>query len=124
MSKTIPTQEYELVVAAVQTYIDGLQCGDTKTLSRAFHNDAVMYGYSGDSLLGGPIENLYEFVRRHGAATQVKTHTDVLSITPTTAVVRVDMENDAAGLNYTDFHTLIKVDEHWCIIAKTFHQYD
>jgi hypothetical protein len=34
----------------------------------------------------------------------------MLAITPTTAVVRVDMEKDAICSDYTDFHTLITVD--------------
>jgi hypothetical protein len=38
-------------------------------------------------------------------------------------VVRVDMEKDALGANYTDFHTLIKLDGNWHIIAKVYHTY-
>ena len=34
----------------------------------------------------------------------------MLAITPTTAVVRVGMEKHAIGTDYTDFHTLIKLD--------------
>jgi hypothetical protein len=49
---------------------------------------------------------------------------DVLAITPTTAVVRVDMERDAIGDDYTDFHTLIKLDGTWQIIAKGFPMYE
>ena len=37
--------------------------------------------------------------------------------------VKVDMEKDASGNNYTDFHTLIKLDNKWTIIGKTFHTY-
>ncbi len=48
----------------------------------------------------------------------------MLAITPTTAVVRVDMEKDAIGADYTDFHTLIKLDGAWRIIAKTYHMYE
>ena len=49
---------------------------------------------------------------------------DVLAITPTTAVVRVDMERDAIGDDYTDFDTLIKLDGTWQIIAKGFPMYE
>ena len=45
-------------------------------------------------------------------------------VTPTTAVVRVDMEKDAAGADYTDFHTLINIDGKWQIVAKVFHMYE
>jgi Putative lumazine-binding len=49
---------------------------------------------------------------------------DVLAITRTTAVVRVEMEQDAIGADYTDFHTLIKLDGTWHIIAKVYHMYE
>jgi hypothetical protein len=71
-----------------------------------------------------PIKNLYDFVEKNGTAPDIKTQIDILAITPTTAVVRVDMEKDAIGADYTDFHTLIKIDGTWRIIAKVYHMYD
>ncbi|KAM0713428.1 hypothetical protein Q7P37_010390 [Cladosporium fusiforme] len=122
--KTIPTSEYDAVVKTVQTYVDGLIAGDNNVLRKAFHSEATMYGLTAQKeLLGGPISNLYTFVDQHGKAPQIKVRLDVLGITPTTAVVKVDMEKDAGGFDYTDFHTLIKLDGKWSIIAKTFHTY-
>ena len=84
-----------------------------------------MYGLSnGTTLLGGPISNLYDFVRQNGNAADIKTHIDVLAITPTTAVVRIDMEKDAIGADYNDFLTFIKLDGRWQAIAKVFHQFN
>ena len=122
--KTVSTNDYEDVVATVSKYIDGLHAGSVTNISQAFHNDAVMYGFTNDKLLGGPIKNLYDFVEKNGTAPDIKTHIDVLAITPTTAVVRVDMEKDAIGADYTDFHTLIKLDGTWLIIAKVYHMYE
>ena len=82
-----------------------------------------MYGFTDGKLFGGPIKNFYDFVKKNGPAPNIKTRIDVLSITPTTTVVRVDMENDSVGANYTDFHTLVKLDGTWYIIAKVYHMY-
>ncbi|MHC2108885.1 nuclear transport factor 2 family protein [Methylobacterium sp. CM6246] len=122
-SKAVATQDFDAVVAAVQRYVDGMQTGDPKTTAKAFHDDAVMYGFAGGTLLGGPISNLYDYVEKSGKAPNMRTRIDVLAITPTTAVARVDMENDANGADYTDFHTLIKQDGQWKVIAKLFHQH-
>jgi hypothetical protein len=103
--KTVPTQDFEDVVATVAKYVEGLRVGNVASLAQAFHKDAVMYGFTNGELLGGPIKNLYDFVEKNGTAPDIKTRLDVLAITPTTAVVRVDMENDAIGADYTDFHT-------------------
>ena len=122
-TKITSTKDYEDVVETVKKYVEGLRTGAVATISNAFHKDAVMYGYTNGGLLGGPIDNLYEFVEKNGTAPDIKTHLDVLAITPTTAVVRVDMEKDAIGANYTDFHTLIKINDNWQIIAKVYHMY-
>lgn len=83
-----------------------------------------MYGFSADGkLLGGPISNLWTFMETYGPAPNIIARNDIISITPTTAVVKVDMENDAAGNDYTDNHTLLKQDGKWLIIAKVFHTY-
>lgn len=122
--KTVPTQDYADAVATVTKYVEGLRVGNVAALAEAFHKDAVMYGFTNGELLGGPIKNLYDFVETNGTAPDIKTRIDVLAITPTTAVVRVDMEKDAIGADYTDFHTLIKLDGAWRIIAKTYHMYE
>ena len=122
--KVVPTQDYDDVIATVTKYVDGLRVGDPNAVARAFHDDAVMYGFTDGQLLGGPITNLYDFVRTNGDASGIKTRLDVLAITPTTAVVRVDMEKDAIGADYTDFHTLLKQDGAWKVIAKVYHQYE
>jgi hypothetical protein len=120
----VSTQDFEDVVATVAKYVEGLRVGDIASLTQAFHKDAVMYGLTNGELLAGPIKNLYDFVKKNGAAPDTKTRLDVLAITPTTAVVRVDMENDAIGADYTDFHTLIKLNGTWQIIAKVYHMYE
>jgi hypothetical protein len=122
--KIISTKDYEDVIEIVKKYVEGLRIGSVATTSNAFHKDAVMYGYTNGGLLGNPIDNLYNFVEKNGTAPDIQTHLDILAITPTTAVVRVDMEKDAIGANYTDFHTLIKINGNWKIIAKVYHMYE
>lgn len=122
--KTVSTKDFEDVVATVAKYVEGLRVGSVSDLAQAFHKDAVMYGLTNGELLGGPIKNLYDFVEKNGKAPDIKTRVDVLAITLTTAVVRVDMEKDVVGADHTDFHTLVKHDGTWHIIAKVYHMYE
>lgn len=125
--KTIPTAEYDEIVRVVQEYyVDGLKVGDWNIIGKSFHPEATMYGWTatGGPLLGGPATNLKPYVEEHGAAPNIKTRIDVVAITPTTACVKVDMENDAGGFDYTDLHTMFKTDGQWQIIAKVFHKYE
>lgn len=122
--KAVPTRDYSAVVAVVQQYVDGLRVGSVDGVAKAFHPKAVMYGFTNGELLGGPIQNLFDFVQKNGKAADIVTHLNVLAITPTTAVVRVDMEKDAIGADYNDYLTLIKIDGDWKVIAKVYHQFE
>jgi hypothetical protein len=122
--KAVPTAEYNAVIATATQYVEGLRIGSAAGVAQAFHKDAVMYGFTNGELLGGPIKNLFDFVEKNGGAAEITTRLDVLAITPTTAVVRVDMENDAIGADYNDYLTLIKMDGVWKVIAKVYHQFD
>ncbi len=81
--------------------MEGLRIGNIANLTQAFHKESVMYGLTNGKLLGGPIKSLYDFVEKNGTAADIGPRLDVLAITPTTAIVRVDMENDAIGADYT-----------------------
>nr|WP_288466205.1 nuclear transport factor 2 family protein [uncultured Pseudomonas sp.] len=122
--KAVPTGEYDAVIAVAQKYVDGLRVGSTASVAEAFHKDAVMYGFTNGELLGGPIANLFDFIEKNGKAPHISTRLDVLAITPTTAVVRVDMEKDAIGADYNDYLTLIRIDGTWKVIAKVYHQFE
>ncbi|MVW86902.1 nuclear transport factor 2 family protein [Pseudomonas sp. PB101] len=121
--KAVATSEYNAVIAVAEKYVDGLRTGSPERLEEAFHQEAVMYGFTNGELLGGSISNLYEFVRDNGKAPNITTRLDVLAITPSTAVVRVDMEQDAIGADYNDYLTLIRIDGAWKVIAKVYHQF-
>lgn len=122
--KAVPTAEYDAVIATANQYVEGLRIGSAQGVAQAFHKEAVMYGFTNGELLGGPIKNLFDFVEKNGAAPEISTRLDVLAITPTTAVVRVDMETDAIGADYNDYLTLIKIDGVWKVIAKVYHQFE
>ncbi|WP_415767577.1 nuclear transport factor 2 family protein [Pseudomonas sp. ZB1P45] len=122
--KAVSTAEYNAVIATANQYVAGLRVGSAEGVAQAFHKDAVMYGFTNGVLLGGPIKNLFDFVQKNGDAPEITTRLDVLAITPTTAVVRVDMEKDAIGADYNDYLTLIKIDGTWKVIAKVYHQFE
>ncbi|KAK7402696.1 hypothetical protein QQX98_011560 [Neonectria punicea] len=123
--KTIPTAEYQAVIDVIEKfYVGSGLTGDKALLDQAFHKDNVIYSYSPDgSLSAGSYTKLYAYFDQFGAAPNMKTRADILSITPTTAIVKLDMEGAADGATYTNFHTLMKLDGEWKIIAKTFHTY-
>ena len=116
-------QDYEDVLAAMEGYVQGLKTGNVDQLKKTFHQDAIMYGHLGNDLSQGSIDNLYTYVWKFGAAPNIKTNLTVLHKTPTTAIVRIEMEHDAADEDFTDYHSLIKIHGEWKVVAKLFHLY-
>jgi hypothetical protein len=117
--------EYEAVVSAVlDGYVQGLKEGNFDKVMTSFHPDATMYGYTGDVLSAGSIHNLTAYMDQFGPGKDMTSHIDVFGMTTTMAVVRLELENAACGLNYTDYHGMMKFDGKWKIVSKMFHAYD
>lgn len=115
---------YAAVVDVLTAYFDGLYHSDAETLSRVFHPDARYVCATETPLLHlGMAEYLPIVAARPAPASRGEPRRDRIAgiefAGPTTAFARV---NCAIGPKYfTDFLTLILVDDRWQIIAKVFH---
>jgi len=116
--------DYEAIMETMKTYTEGFRTGNTDLFRTVFHKDAIMYGYWDEHLVEGSIANLYTSVERAGAAPNVVSHVTILDKTTTIATVRNEVEANATGDNFTEYHSLIKVDNEWKIMSKLFHKYD
>jgi putative lumazine-binding protein len=112
--------EYEAIGRTVQHYIYGGQTGKSDEMRLAFHPDATIFGYVGPELLAGPIQYLYDWVDKTGAATELQGRITSTDIVESVATVRLELEN-WSGYRFTDMFTLLKVDGEWKIINKVFH---
>ena len=108
-----------VLMAYVESYIQA----DVEALRDVFAHDAVMYGYVGDRLVEATpaifIENVGKapaiastdaFPRYDIGDVQIRGHAASVTI----------QEYDFGGLNFTDFMHLLKRDDGWKIVSKTF----
>ena len=51
--------EHNAITKVVQHYIDGAKSGKGDDMKPAFHKDATVFGYVGNDLFAGPIQNLF-----------------------------------------------------------------
>jgi hypothetical protein len=112
--------EKDEIAKAVQHYIDGAKSGSSVEMRRAFHGDATIFGYEGDSLFAGPIQWLFDWHDQNGPAADLKAHIVNIDVAGTIATVRLELDN-WTGTNCTDLFTLLKVGGHWKIMNKVFH---
>ena len=112
--------EKDDIATAVQHYVDGAKSGSSAEMRRAFHADATIFGYEGDSLFSGPIQRLFDWHDQNGPARDLQAKLVNIDVAGTIATVRLELDN-WTGTNYTDLFTLLKVDGHWKIMNKVFH---
>ena len=115
-------KDYQDILATVQKYVDGCNEGKSEVMKPAFDAGAVMYSVNADGSVAaqGSINNLYAVVDQLGADKNGKAHMNVVDSTPTTAIVRVTIEN-WHGLSFVDHHSLVKMNGTWKIVAKIYH---
>ena len=112
--------DYDAITKTVQHYIDGARSGEGDRMKPAFHEDATIFGYVGNDLFAGPIQNLYDWNDSNGAATEIQARIVAIDLVGTAATVRLELDN-WTGHRLTDFFTLLKLDGNWRIMNKVFH---
>ncbi len=120
MSNATTVSEYDAIAKAIQPYIDGARSGRGVDMQPAFHKDATIFGYVGDDLFAGPIQQLFSWNDENGPATGLQAWIASIDLIGTVATVRLELDN-WTGQRYTDLFTLLRVDGEWKIMNKVFH---
>jgi len=117
---TTKVNEYDAIAQVVQHYINGAKSGKGDDMKPAFHEDATIFGYVGNDLFAGPIQQLFAWNDQNGPATGLQARIASIDLIDTVATVRLELEN-WTGHRFTDLFTLLKVNGEWKIMNKVFH---
>ena len=120
MTASINLSEYDAIAKVIQTYLDGAKTGRGDDMKPAFHTEATIFGYVGDDLFAGPIQQLFDWNDLNGAATELQARIASIDLVATVATVRLELDN-WTGRRFTDLFTLLNVDGRWKIMNKVFH---
>ena len=112
--------DYDAITQTVETYINGGKSGKGDEMKPAFHPGATIYGYVGEELFGGPIQQLFDWNDQNGPATELQSRITSIDLVGTVATVRLELDN-WSGHKFTDMFTLLKTDGEWKIISKVFY---
>ena len=115
-------QERQAIAVTVQQYIDGAKSGRSDDMKPAFHDGATIFGYAGENLFAGPIQQLFDWNDENGPAAEMQAQIASIDLTDTVATVRLELDN-WTGYRFTDLFTLLKVDGTWKITNKVFHMH-
>ena len=66
-------------------YVNGCATGNVELTKKAFHENAIMYGYLNGELCAGSIDALYGAISQLGADEKTKAEVDVIEVVGTAA---------------------------------------
>jgi hypothetical protein len=107
-------------IMIVLKYNDGAKSGRSSDMKPAFHQDATIFGYVGNSVWGGSIQRFFDYNDKNGPARDIQVRIASIDVANSVATARLEIDN-WTGHKYTDLFTLLKVDGEWKIINKVFH---
>jgi hypothetical protein len=107
----------------VQLYFEGMYHSDVNKLGKAFHPSAVLMGYYSGNLAHIPLEKWLEMVavRPAPAKNGEEYNMRLVSLDLTENVAAVKVKDLYLGLWFTDYLSLLKIDDEWVIVNKIFH---
>ncbi len=122
MNATAATEQ-DGIRQAVNFYIEGLRAGSVETLKKAFHEQATMCGYLGETMMTVPIQGLYDFVASNDAPAKTgepfTCTIAAIEVAGSVASARIT-EKSYQGFDFTTFFHLLKIEGKWWIVGKVF----
>ena len=109
------------VRAALQHYLNGHATGDPEEFRKAFHPDARMTYVRDGKLMIVPISEYIAGATGKPAADESirKRRIASVEVKGTAAIGRIEL--DYPNARFVDYMTLLKENDRWAIIAKSFH---
>jgi hypothetical protein len=120
---TDDTLDLQRIRQTVQLYFDGMYHSDVEKLKKAFHPNAALMGYFSGNLTHIPLEKWVEMVaaRPSPAKNGEEYNMRLVSMDLTENVAMVKVKDLYLGLWFTEYLSLVKIEDQWLIVNKIFH---
>ncbi len=114
--------EKQQILAVIDDYFQGLYRSDRVRLERAFHVDARISGWDEGKLIDAPIAKFIDFVSGVSAPADAGEPFDmrIESLDVAGSAASAKVSDLYKGLRFTDYLTLLRFDDGWRIVNKTF----
>ncbi|MFX0115933.1 MAG: nuclear transport factor 2 family protein [Candidatus Hodarchaeota archaeon] len=124
MTSDLKNPEIQEIRKAVQVYLDGIaQCNYDK-ISQVFHPKAQIFALSQEKLRILPATAWKDYCEKTDPSNQ-KFSAEIVSIdnvgTAAAVKVLINVEGPNGIFDFTDFYNLLKLDNKWKVMNKTFH---
>ena len=115
--------DIDLIQQTIQLYFDGLYHSDVEKINQAFHSSSQVIGFFDGNFSVMTIEQFADFVKATPPPSENGEDYDMkivsMDITGNEAVVKV--EDLYLGLRFTDYLSLLKIENEWVIVNKVYY---
>lgn len=114
--------EEQSVEAVVHLYVDGMALAHAGALRKAFHPNASIIGNYQGKVEWLSLNEFIDAVASEGptvAGSQPLIQIEAIDVTGDAATVKV--VDEFAGMRFSDYLSLLKVDGRWLIVNKVYH---
>ncbi|WP_105417177.1 nuclear transport factor 2 family protein [Neorhizobium sp. T25_27] len=114
--------EERAVQAVIHLYVDGMTFAHEAALRKAFHPKACIIGNYDGAVEWLSLDDFIGAVTSEGAApadTQPLIQIEALDVTGDAATAKV--VDQFAGMRFSDYLSLLKIDGRWVIVNKLYH---
>ncbi|MGE8154779.1 nuclear transport factor 2 family protein [Pseudomonas vancouverensis] len=119
---TTQSTDAEQIDLAVRNYVQGMVFADEALLRQAFHPACCIIGHYQQELEWASLDDFIAAIKVEGPATAgVQPFWQVLQVDVTGDAATVKVIDDYAGMRFTDYLSLLKVDGRWVIINKLYY---
>lgn len=114
--------EIEAITKTVNLYFEGMIQRDRTMLEEAFHSDARLIGFRGETFTVTPFEIWADGTVSGSPRNPDDFQNSIKAIRVEGYTAMVETELYWPGIYYYDFLTLMKVEEKWKIVHKTWYE--
>lgn len=120
---TNKANDIEMIQQTIQFYFDGLYHSDVEKLKKAFHPSSQVIGFFEGNLAIQPLEGFLEFIKATSAPSESGEEYDmkIVSIDITGNEAAVKVEDLYLGLRFTDYLSLLRIENNWVIVNKVYY---
>lgn len=111
--------EIEQITSTLMDYIDGTANGEPARVKRAFHKDLNLYHVGNDSLVTWSGQGYTDRIKEGRKSNRIGKIVSI-DFENNAAMAKVEIDMPNAKRIYTDYFLLLKIENHWQIIHKSF----
>jgi hypothetical protein len=118
---TAQSMDKEHIGVVVRNYVEGMVFADEALLRQAFHPACRIIGHYQQALEWLSLEDFISAIKAEGpAAKEVEPYWQTVSVDITGDAAAVKVIDDYAGMRFTDYLSLLKINERWMIVNKVY----